>query len=172
MLTLFRASRRLLFLANYAQVVLAGWIVLLIMAFTSYGVFTRYVLNRPDAWSFPVSAYLLCFVVFLGISHTLQRGVHVQVDFFLGIMPEPIAALLRLLRDLVSGAFILLFTWQVWVMFQQSYSRWRIDETTLAWPIAVVQWIIPLGGAFLLLTHLALVVSRLVGDSIETEGEA
>ena len=159
-----KAIRRAFFMANRLQAMIAGWVVLVIVLITCYGVFTRYVLHSPDIWSFPVAAYLLGFVVFLAVSHTLQRDIHVRVDFFLTLLPARAARWVRVLADLASLIFIGLFVWQAWKLFDQSYSAGRIDETTLGWSLAAVQWIFPVAGGFLLVTNVLLMLSRLLGE--------
>lgn len=149
---------------NLWMATLAGWLVLLITAITCYGVFMRYVMNRPDTWSYPVSAYLLSFVVFLSVSHALQVKVHVRVDLLHEWFPGRFARWMEVLADMASIGFLWLVLLQVWEVFHESWSQGRTDETTLAWPVAAVQWVMPLGMLFLLLTQLAMTASRLLEE--------
>lgn len=171
MITMFRGIRRAVFAANRLQAVVAGWAVLVIMGITCYGVFTRYVLRSPDIWSFPLSAYLLCFVVFLAVSHTLQKGVHVRVDFFVEAAPAWLARIMRFLGDVATFTFVTIFIWQTWQIFEQSFGRGRVDETTLGWHLAAIQWILPIAGGFLLVTHVLMMITRLIGEELEEEQE-
>ena len=143
-----------LFGFNLWLIRLAGWAILGIAAITVFGVFMRYVLNAPEIWSYPLSTYLLCFVVFLSAAHTHQEGVHVRVDYFLEALPRPVAVALRLAGDVLSTFFLVVMTWQLCKLFSETYVRGRIDETTLGWPLAAIQWSLPAGVALLLVTHL------------------
>lgn len=58
---------------NHFMAFLAGWLILAITLISCYGVFTRYVLEDPDTWSFSVSAYLLCFVIFFCIEQRTTK---------------------------------------------------------------------------------------------------
>lgn len=147
---------------NLWMATLAGWLVLAITAITCYGVFMRYVVNRPDTWSFPVSAYLLSFVVFLSVSHALQERVHVRVDLLYEWFPGRVARWAGALADVVTLGFLWLVLLQMWEVFHESWSQGRTDETTLAWPVAAVQWVMPVGALMLLLTQLCMTVARLV----------
>ena len=149
---------------NLWMATLAGWLVLLITAITCYGVFMRYVVNLPDTWSFPVSAYLLSFVVFLSVSHALQEKVHVRVDLLYEWFPGRFARWMGMLADVVSLGFLWLVLLQMWEVFHESWSQGRTDETTLAWQVAAVQWAMPLGALFLLLTQVAMTASRLLEE--------
>jgi len=169
-----RGLARLLFGFNLWLIRLAGWGILAITAITVFGVFRRYALRDPEIWSYPLSAYLLCFVVFLSVAHTHQDGVHVRVDYFLELAPRRLALAMRFLGDLLSAAFLVAMTWYLWRLFAETLQRGRIDETTLGWPLAAIQWVLPAGVALLLLTHLAVAwrdVRRLAATAAGGRGE-
>lgn len=151
------ATRRV----NGGLIVLAGWGILAIMLFTTYSVSMRYLFRQPDTWSYPVSAYLLLFVIFLSAAHTLQANVHVRVDYLIQVVPRRIAVILCAIGDFASSVFLGIFVWQLYKLFNESVSRGRIDETTLAWPLAAIQWALPVGAGLLLLTHFVLIVSQI-----------
>ena len=141
---------------NTGFIMLSGWGILLITVLTTYSVTMRYVFNAPDIWTYPLSAYILCFVVFASLAHTHQDGVHVRVDYVLQILPRPLAILLRIVGDVASSVFLALFAWYMWKLLNETIARNRVDETTLGLPLVFIQWILPLGAGLLLLTHLAL----------------
>jgi TRAP-type C4-dicarboxylate transport system permease small subunit len=147
---------------NDLMAYLAGWLVLAITIIGCYGVFTRYVLHSPDSWTFAVSAYLLCFVVFFAISNGLQQGVHVRVDILQEWFPGKVAMRARVISDLACLVFLWVFFSQVWAVFHDSYSRGRIDETTLAWPVAAIQWVMPLGVGLTLVTQAVILIGRFI----------
>lgn len=147
---------------NTGLIILAGWGVVAITLLTTYSVVMRYGFNAPDIWTYPLSAYILCFVVFAAIAHTHQDGVHVRVDYFLNVFPRPVSAVLRALGDVATLVFLGFLLWQVWRLFTESLSRGRVDETTLGWPLAVIQWVLPLGAGLILITHLLLIVRRVL----------
>lgn len=157
-----RGLRNAVWRVNLWMAILAGWVVLLITAITCYSVFMRYVVNRPDTWSYPVAAYLLGFVVFFAVSHALQEQIHVRVDLLSEWLPGRFARWSGVLADLASIAFLWLVAVQMWQVFHESWSQGRTDETTLGWQVAAVQWVMPLGAAFLLLTQLLMMASRLL----------
>lgn len=145
---------------NHGLAIVAGWLVLLITLIACYGVFTRYVLGAPDTWSFPVSAYLLCLVVFFAASHALQEGIHVRIDLLKEWFPGRVARWAATVADLITIGFLGLFFYQVWKIFHEAYTLGRIDETELAWPVAFVQWTLPLGAGLMLITQALLIGAR------------
>ncbi|TVR07616.1 MAG: TRAP transporter small permease [Salinarimonadaceae bacterium] len=151
------ATRRV----NGGLIVIAGWGILAIMLFTTYSVTMRYAFRQPDTWSYPVSAYLLCLVIFLSAAHTLQANVHVRVDYLIQLAPRRVAIALCALGDFASSVFLGIFVWQLNRLFNETLARGRVDETTLGWPLAAIQWSLPVGAGLLLLTHLVLIVSHI-----------
>jgi TRAP-type C4-dicarboxylate transport system permease small subunit len=91
---------------NNLMAYVSGWLILLITLISCYGVFTRYVLNDPDTWSFTVSSYLMCFVVFLAISNALQERVHVRVDIIKERFPGKTAPVTRVLSYIACLIFL------------------------------------------------------------------
>lgn len=160
--TIVGGFRRAMGRVNLWMATAAGWLVLVITALTCYGVFMRYVMNRPDTWSFPVCAYLLSFVVFLAVSHALQEQVHVRVDLLQEWFPGRIARWSGVIADVSSLVFLWVVALQMWEVFHESWSQNRTDETTLAWQVAAVQWVMPVAAACLFLTQLAMAASRLL----------
>jgi C4-dicarboxylate transporter DctQ subunit len=147
---------------NYAMAFLSGWIILVITVISTYGVYRRYLLRDPDTWTFAVSAYLLCFVIFLALSSALLEGVHVRVDIINELFPGRLARITRVISDVACIIFLWVFFSQVWRVFYTSYSRGRIDETTLAWPVAAIQWVMPFGVGLMLLTQVVILIGRFV----------
>jgi|694.fasta_scaffold53189_5 TRAP-type C4-dicarboxylate transport system permease small subunit len=150
---------------NNLMAYVSGWLILLITLISCYGVFTRYVLNDPDTWSFTVSSYLMCFVVFLAISNALQEGVHVRVDIIQEWFPGKTAHVTRVLSDIACLIFLWFFFEQVWTVFHDSLSRGRTDETTLAWPVAAIQWAMPFGVALTLLAQAILLIGNIATNN-------
>lgn len=157
---------------NGGLIVLAGWGILAIMLFTTYSVTMRYAFRQPDTWTYPVSAYLLCLVIFLSAAHTLQANVHVRVDYLIQLAPRRVAIALCAIGDFASSVFLGIFLWQLNRLFGETLARGRVDETTLGLPLAAIQWALPLGAGLLLLTHVVLIVSQIrqgVYGQLETQ---
>lgn len=139
---------------------ISGWLVLVIALLCCYGVFTRYALGDPDTWSYEVAAYLLAFVVYFAIGDALHQNVHVRVDLLQEMFPGRFTRVTGAIGDIVCLGFLWLFFTKVWTIFHDSLIRGRIDETTLGWPVAVVQWVMPFGVALMMLVQLVMLVGR------------
>jgi len=146
--------------ANLVLAHVSGWLILVIALLCSYGVFTRYVLNDPDTWSYEVAAYLLGFVVYFAIGNALHQNIHVRVDLLQEMFPGRFARVTRIVGDFACLAFLWIFFGKVWYIFHDSLVRGRIDETTLGWPIAAVQWVMPFGVAMTMLVQVVMLIGR------------
>lgn len=95
--------------------------------------------------------------------------MHVRVDILKEMFPGRIARYARIISDLACLVFLWVFFNQTWKVFYDSFSRGRIDETTLAWPIAAVQWAMPFGVALTLATQAIMLVGRFVQSSDQAQ---
>lgn len=152
---------RATFRLNTGLIMLSGWAILIVMFTTTYGVMARYFLDVRDTWSHPVSAYLLCLIIFLSAAHTLQENVHVRVDYLTQAVSRRVAIWLYAIGDIASSIFLTIFAWQLCRLFNESFQRGRIDETTLSWPLVWIQWVLPLGAVLLLITHFLLIAMNI-----------
>ena len=64
----------------YTMGLLAVANTLLLCFVVCYGVFMRFVLNSPQAWSDELASYCLLFMTFFGLAHTLITGSHIRID--------------------------------------------------------------------------------------------
>jgi len=60
---------------------LAAVSVFLLTAVVTYGVLMRFVFNSSQNWTDELSSYCLLWMVFLGLTYTLNEGVHIRIDF-------------------------------------------------------------------------------------------
>ena len=65
----------------------------------------RYVIAAPLSWSEELARYCFVWIVFLGGAIGLSRGIHLGVDLFVNMLPEP----LRRGLDVLTSALIAVF---------------------------------------------------------------
>lgn len=113
------ASTAPLFIERLAGLVVAstGLAAAVIAASVCYGVFMRSVLGYSVIWVEEVSAYLIGYIVFVGMGAALYQGAHVEVDFLLVSLKGRAASRLRLFCDLavllLAGVLVAL-SWGYW----------------------------------------------------------
>lgn len=139
---------------------IAGVFILAIMVATLIGVVTRYVLRDPATWPYPVSSYLLLWVIYMATSKALQNGEHVRVDFILNVLPGSVRFLLEILSRGLTSLFLAVFFWQVSRLFWRSWVQNTHDTSTIHAPLAWMQIIMPAGLLLIFLTSIAQLVQQ------------
>lgn len=123
-----------------------GLSIFLIMVLTSFDVFFRYILNVPIVWVFEVSEYLMVACIFLGLAYTDTVGGHVSIDFIVPYFPSKIRIILNLFNQFFMFVFMVLFTWQGWVQFEDSWRLGRRSMGITQTPVAPSQFILFIGS--------------------------
>jgi TRAP-type C4-dicarboxylate transport system permease small subunit len=66
---------------------LAALSALLLTAVVTYSVVMRFVFNSSQNWADELASYCLLWVVFLGLTYTLNAGAHIRIDFISERLP-------------------------------------------------------------------------------------
>ncbi|HZT24796.1 MAG TPA: TRAP transporter small permease [Pseudolabrys sp.] len=137
-------------------VIIAGTALVLISAVIPWAVFTRYVLNSAASWPEPAAVLLTIWLTFFGAAGCYRMRQHMNVGFFVGLMPglwqrfcnglAEVAMMVMALFMTVYGIKLVMVTW--------NNSIAEFPELS----VGVTYLPIPLGGALLAL----FVIERLV----------
>ena len=76
---------------------IAGIMLLLLVAFTVYGVIMRYVVNSPIAWAEEVQLACMVWIVFSGAGATFRKGGHVSIEMLVDTLPKSIQKIVEVL---------------------------------------------------------------------------
>src|SRR3974390_240346 len=130
-------------------VLIAGVALVLISTVVPWAVYTRYVLNSAASWPEPTAVLLTIWLTFFGAAACYRLRFHMNVSFFVGLMPvkwqplfEPLAELAMAIMSVfmaVWGTKLVMATW---------------DNSIADFPalsVGVTYLPIPLGGAALFL---------------------
>lgn len=146
--------RGLLTLAKASIIVISVVMIIVTLA----QVIFRYVIAAPLPWSEELARYCFVWIVFLGGAIGLSRGVHLGVDLFVNMLPEP----MRRGLDALTSGLIAVFAG---VVIYASYPVININMFQRSPALGVqMSWIylaIPISMALILLICLERVVSDL-----------
>jgi TRAP-type C4-dicarboxylate transport system permease small subunit len=161
-----RTIRRTMDALYLACVIVAGIALVLISAVIPWAVFTRYVLNSAASWPEPMAVLLTIVLTFIGAAACYRRGLHMNVGFFVGMLPDrPRRAVGLLVEALMALMALFMVHWGIKLVD----ATW--DNTIADFPflsVGVTYLSIPIGGLILLL----FVIERvLVGPPPEPEPE-
>jgi len=90
---------------------LVRWMVIavfsIMIAVTFAQVVSRYVLLSPLPWSEELARYCFVWIVFLGATLGLERGIHIGVDILTNLLPGAVQRWLARINELLILAFTL-----------------------------------------------------------------
>jgi TRAP-type C4-dicarboxylate transport system permease small subunit len=130
-------------------VIVAGTSLVLISAVIPWAVYTRYVLNRAASWPEPMAVLLTIVLTFFGAASCYRRGLHMNVGFFVGLLPAPWQRAADLLVQAAMAVMALFMSvWGV-KLVGATWHNTIADFPFLS--VGVTYLPIPIGGVLLLL---------------------
>ena len=129
-----------------------AWLILVLTLQVSWEVFSRYVLNQPNAWSFDLMIMLYGTVFMMAGAYTLAKNGHVRGDVLYGFFPPRLQAGLDLLLYFLF--FIPGIVALVWAGYTYAAESLAIREhstlTANGPPLYPFKMVIPFAGILLL----------------------
>ena len=123
--------------------------LILISAVIPWAVFTRYVLNSAASWPEPTAVLLTIVLTFIGAAAGYRFHVHMNVSYFVNMLPDRLRRLVDLIVQLLMAAIALFMT--IWgaQLVEVTWYNTIPDFPTLS--VGVTYLPIPVGGFCLLL---------------------
>ena len=129
--------------------IVAGSALVMISAIIPWAVYTRYVLNSAASWPEPAAVLLTIWLTFFGAAACYRLRFHMNVSFFVMLMPEPVQKVFNLLAELLMIVMALFMTVYGIKLVQATWLNTIADFPELS--VGVTYLPIPLGGAILFL---------------------
>ncbi len=139
-----------------ACAVIAGTALVLISAVIPWAVYTRYVLNQAASWPEPTAVLLTIVVTFFGGAACYRVRAHMNVAFFVSLLPPLWRRVPEVLAELLVAAMALFMLVYGEKLVEATWYNTIADFPSLS--VGVTYLPIPVGGACLLL----FVIERLV----------
>jgi TRAP-type C4-dicarboxylate transport system permease small subunit len=127
-------------------------------------VFFRYALASPLAWAEELAMILLIWIVFLGAGAFFIRRRHIQVDFFVDLLPPLGRKVFAIVANLLVAAFLVVLAKETWnFMMMQAAVRTTVLQLSSVYLILPV--LLSAGSMLLAALHFVVVeVGNLRGD--------
>ena len=103
----------------------AAAIVVILMVMVVADIFGRKVLNKPVPMSYEVGAFMLVFIVFMGLAYSQRQKAHIRVEILTLRMPPKIRAAMDLFAYTLGIAIYGLIFYET---FKWSYHSFEIGE--------------------------------------------
>ncbi len=140
---------------------IAGVVLLVLVAITCYEVFCRKVLNSPTIWTQDLSVYLFIWLGYLGVAYVEKNDRHVKVDILTSALPQRTQAVWDVLTSAAAVVFMALLVYYGGQYFldsfqshEQTWSMWKV----LIWPVKLA---IPFGGALMAIYSVRRMIGRI-----------
>ena len=130
-------------------VLIAGCALVLISAVIPWGVYTRYVLNSAASWPEPAAVLLTIWLTFFGAAACYRLRFHMNVSFFVMMMPDGWQRLFNVLAELAMAAMSVFMTVYGAKLVMTTWHNSIADFPELS--VGVTYLPIPLGGTILFL---------------------
>lgn len=103
--------RTLKWLGRYAEELIAGFGLVVVVLSVCWGVLTRYVTEQPAAWAGELAQIAFAWVVFLGSAAGFKYGMHISIDMVVAKLPRPARNALQTLGDVLVLSFLAYVIW-------------------------------------------------------------
>jgi TRAP-type transport system small permease protein len=123
-------------------------------------VFMRYIFLYSLSWSEEVARYLMIWVSFLGASLALKHGFHIGVEFVINRISGKMRGWINLIAKVGILVFLIYFTIGG---FRVSWAVRDQDSPALLFSMAYAYLSAPMGGLFMVIQLLHLMVEDWVG---------
>ncbi len=133
-----------------------AWTVAALTVLITYEVFSRYVLNKPNAWMLDLQIMLYGTLFMAAGAYTLSKNGHVRGDVLYGFFRPRTQATIDLVLYIVFFLpGIVALTWAGWSFAQDSLAIREQTFNADPLPVYPFKFVIPLAGGVLLLQGLA-----------------
>jgi TRAP-type C4-dicarboxylate transport system permease small subunit len=146
---------RVLWLINYAVVVVSSVALVAAAAVLSYSVFARYFLHVPTDWQDELSVFLIVGAVFMSGAAVQARRGHIGIEAVVSLLSPRANAVRQLLVDAASFAFCAFFAWKSWTLLHEAAVEGYRSSTTWEAPLWIPYSLMSVGMTLLSIQILA-----------------
>ena len=135
-----------------------------------YGVFMRYVLGAPTAWTTEIFEFLMVWSIFIGFGMALKDNRHIQVELLFDKLPFGLKKVMACVSNLIGAffSFYLAYSSLELIALSKEQATVTID---VGIPLWVTYLILPIGMGLLGCYFLFKAFRSAKGDSREFIGE-
>jgi C4-dicarboxylate transporter DctQ subunit len=135
-----------------------------------YGVFTRYVLNAPEAWITEIFEFLLTWSIFIGFGMALKDNRHIQVELLFDILPKSLKRVVATISNLIGGLYSIYLAYSSIELITLTKEQ-GIKTIDVGIPLWITYLVLPIGMGLLGFYFFVKAYRALKGDRRELVGE-
>ena len=135
-----------------------------------YGVFTRYVLNAPQAWITEIFEFLLVWSIFIGFGMALKDNRHIQVELLFDKLPVGAKKIVATISNLIGGLYSFYLAYSSIELITLTKEQ-GIKTIDVGIPLWLTYLVLPVGMGLLGLYFFMKALRAFKGDRRELLGE-
>lgn len=144
-------------LANFEEIIAGVALVIVVLA-VCWGVVTRYITEQPATWAGEVAGIAFAWMIFIGSSAALKRGMHVSIDMLVIVLPARARRIVAIVGDIIVLAFL---TVGLYLAVEFTAEAWDNPSSVLRIPLSTIYLSVVVGFACLLLRYVQAMLVRL-----------
>jgi TRAP-type mannitol/chloroaromatic compound transport system permease small subunit len=154
-----------------------AWLVVPLIAATTYDVAARYVFNAPTEWAYEVAYMAMGAHALLGMAFTLREGGHIRIDAFTQKFSQTAKAVIDLVGYLVFVLPCLVWvTWSLWAYWVKALRTNELSGQSawnpVIWPFKLVFFVAFVLLVLQILAEIIKAILYLAGRRPRYEGDA
>ena len=131
-------------------------------------VLSRYFFGFSIHWSDPLARYGQVWIMLLGATIALRKGMHIGVDNFVNMLPQKIRIWVLRFNIILILIFSITMTRQGFKLITIAEGQ-TIPEMGI--PMKIIYFMIPIAGAILVLTSIEMLFNKQIHSITIAEGE-
>ncbi|MGD8387488.1 MAG: TRAP transporter small permease subunit [Desulfobacteraceae bacterium] len=135
-----------------------SYVVLLIMFNSTWEVLSRYLLNHPTQWVWPINRQLFgIFILFAGV-YTMSQEGHIRVEIIYDFLPPQMKRVAKIISILCFILFMGVLIWQSTWMGWNSFTSREVASGAFRVPMYPFKLLIPIVSVLFLLEGLVVML--------------
>lgn len=153
---------------DFAMSTIMSMVMLVLIIFGTWQIFTRWVLNNPSTYTEELLRYLLIWAGMIGAAYCFFHDKHVKLTLLTSRLKGTPLAVLNVLDDMIVIAFVI----YVYIYGGIQMVTGNVTQLTavLRLPMSLIYGCLPVAGVFVILSKLLRYVSVLQNRSAEKGG--
>lgn len=153
---------------DFAMSTIMSMVMLVLIIFGTWQIFTRWVLNNPSTYTEELLRYLLIWAGMIGAAYCFFHDKHVKLTLLTSRLKGTPLAVLNVLDDMIVIAFVI----YVYIYGGIQMVTGNVTQLTavLRLPMSLIYGCLPVAGVFVILSKLLRYVSVFQNRSAEKGG--
>ena len=122
----------------------ASLLILLMMAFVTFEVISRYIFNHPTSWVWLLNKQLFGIFVLVAGSYALIQKNHIRIEMLYDHFPPPAKRAVRWLTLILSVGFLGILVWNSTLMGLEALSTRETANGVFRLPLYPLKLLMPI----------------------------